>query len=199
MSNPLTVQQAADSRRSIRKYTDEAIPREALNEILRIAGTAPSPWNVQPWRVVVVESKDVKQELMAAAYGQPQVGAAAAVLVVYSDMEDAVSNAIEFVHPGYGERREAEAENMVKTFRNMPDMHQWGHSIAYIYVGYLVLAAKSLGYDSSAMLGFDPAKVKEMFGLPATATIPALIALGKGAEEGFPHHRHNVDRIAQFK
>jgi len=199
MSTQLTVQQAADARRSIRKYTEEAIPKDTLKEILRIAGTAPSPWNVQPWRAVVVESKDVKQELMSAAYGQPQVGAAAAVLVVYSDMEDAVSNAIEFVHPGYGDKRQAEADKMVETFRKMPDMHQWGHGISYIYVGYLLLAAKSLGYDSSAMLGFDPAKVKALFDLPETATIPALIALGKGAEEGFPHHRHSVDRVAQFK
>jgi nitroreductase len=197
-SEILSVTAAAEQRNSIRKYTDEAIPEATVKEIMRVAGLAPSPWNVQPWRVKVVTSQADKDKLMEAAYGQPQVGAAAAVFVVYSDMEDAVSNAIEFVHPGFGERREAEAENIVKTFRGMPDMHQWGHGISYIFVGFLLLAIQSQGYSSSAMLGFDPAKVKELYGLSETASVPTIIAVGKPAEAGFPHHRHEVDRFVDF-
>jgi hypothetical protein len=48
------------------------------------------------------------------------------------------------------------------------------------------------------MLGFDPEKVKALLELPAHATLPALIAVGKPAEEGFPHHRHEVRRIAKI-
>lgn len=194
----LTVTEAAEARRSIRKYKEEAISEAELREIIRVAGLAPSPWNVQPWRVKVVTKQEDKETLMAAAYGQPQVGRAAAVLVVYSDMEDAVSNAIEFVHPGYGEKREAEAENMVKTFRGMADMHQWGHGISYIFVGFLLLSLQSRGWSSSAMLGFEADKVKALYGLSETATVPCIIAVGRADEEGFPHHRHASERIVDF-
>ncbi len=201
MSTPteiLNVTAAAEQRNSIRKYTDEPISEETIREIMRVAGLAPSPWNAQPWRVKVVTSRADKDRLMEAAYGQPQVGAAAAVFVVYSDMEDAVSNSLEFVHPGFGDKREAEAEKMVKTFRDMPDMHKWGHGISYIFVGFLLLAIQSQGYSSSAMLGFDPVKVKELYGISETSTVPTIIAVGKPAEAGFPHHRHEVDRFVDF-
>ena len=200
MSQVLTVTEAAEARKSIRKYTGADISDYEIREILRVAGLAPSPWNVQPWRVVVVQGQENKDKLMAAAYNQPQVGAAAAVLVVYNDMKDAVDNALEYVHPGFGEGRQAEAEKEQAMFRSWPDekVNQWGHGISYIFVGFLLLALKSHGWDSSPMLGFDPDQVKALYDLPPHATVPTIIAIGKGAEEGFTHHRHDVDRIATF-
>ena len=200
MNQVLSVTEAAEQRKSIRKYTGEQISEPEIREILRVAGLAPSPWNVQPWRVVVVQSQEEKDELMAAAYGQTQVGAASAVLVVYNDMPDAVDNAIEYVHPGYGEGRQAEAEKEQAMFRSWPEekMIQWGHSISYIFVGFLLMTIKAHGWDSSPMLGFDPEKVKDLFNLPAHTTLPTIIAIGKGAEDGFPHHRHEIERFVTF-
>jgi nitroreductase len=48
------------------------------------------------------------------------------------------------------------------------------------------------------MAGFDPEAVKQLLGLPANVRVNALVAVGKGAEEGFPHHRHPVSRLAKF-
>jgi|688.fasta_scaffold258261_1 nitroreductase len=200
LNKPLTVTAAAEQRNSIRKYTDAPITDADINEILRVAGLAPSPWNVQPWRVIVVREPETKARLMEAAYGQPQVGASAATFVLYNDMIDAVDNAIEFVHPGYGDKREEEAKKMQDQFRGWGEegMQKWGHAISYTYLGFLLLAIQSQGFSSSAMLGFDPEKVKALLELPAHATLPALIAVGKPAEEGFPHHRHEVRRIAKI-
>ncbi len=46
----------------------------------------------------------------------------------------------------------------------------------------LMIAAESLGLNSAPMEGFDPAKVKEAFGVPDDHTICCLIALGCAAE-----------------
>ncbi|MCC6687370.1 MAG: nitroreductase family protein [Fimbriimonadaceae bacterium] len=198
--NVLNVTEAAEARRAIRKYTNQAITDAELDEILRVAGLAPSPWNVQPWRVVIVREQVDKEKLMEASFGQPQVGAASVDIVLYSDMEDAVKTAQEYIHPNYGDAIEAEAKKQQDTFQSWePETReQWGHSISYIFLGYLLLALKSHGWDSSPMLGFEPEKVKELLGIPESATIPAIIAVGKGAEEGFPHHRHPVDRIRRY-
>ena len=45
------------SRRSIRKYTDQAVPRELLNQIAECGINAPNGMNAQQWEVRVVESK----------------------------------------------------------------------------------------------------------------------------------------------
>ena len=79
------------------------------------------------------------------------------------------------------------------------DTFQWGAGQGYIELGYLLLAEYSLGYATSPMLGFDPAKVKEALGLPAHVMIPALVAIGRGDEEGFSHHRHAIDRIVTYR
>lgn len=196
----LTVVEAAESRRSIRKYTDDPIPDSHVDEILRIASLAPSPWNLQPWRVIVVSDPEIKLRLQEAAYGQTQVGDSQVLFVVTTDMKDALSHIDEIVHPNMvGERREKEIATISGYFGQFDAATQekWARQIGYIFVGYLLLAVQSMGYSSSPMLGFVPDKVKEVLGLEAHVEIPALLAVGVAAEEGFPHHRHPLDRFVR--
>jgi nitroreductase len=195
----LTVTEAAEARRSIRKYDPTPIPRADLLEILRVTGLAPSPWNLQPWRFVVVEDAETKTQLQAAAYGQPQIGSAPAVIVMYSDMTDTLQTVEETIHPGMPDHAKIAAD-MRSTFGGMSenDRHAWGFAESNIALGFLLLTAQAHGYSTSPMLGFMPDKVKELLSLPADARIPALVAIGIGTEDGFPHHRHSPERVARF-
>lgn len=195
----MNVAEAIEARRAIRRYTDAPVPRADIERIVQLAGRAPSAWNVQPWRIVAVVDPEVKAKLQVAAFNQPQVGAAPVVFVVASDMADAVANAPEVAHPGMPqERRDQLVASIHRTFDENPDRERWGAGQTYIALGFLLLAAQSLGYATSPMLGFDPAKVKELLGLPEHATIPAIVAMGVAAEEGFSTHRHPVERILRI-
>lgn len=200
-SRTLSVQEAAETRRSIRQFVQEPMNQADLREILRLTSLAPSANNVQPWRFAVVQNKDLQAQLQEAAYGQKQVGNAPAVIVLYSDMEDALSSIESVMHPGMGEEQiAARSAGFRQNFGGKPleERARWANAQANIALGYLLLAARGLGYDSSPMLGFDPQKVKELLKLPAHAEIAAMVALGKGAEAGFSHHRHAVERMATF-
>lgn len=202
MSAVLTVTEAAEARRSIRQYEQAPIPEADLREIIRVAGRAPSAWNLQPWRVTVVREPALKEQLKAAAYGQPQVGNAPAVLVIWSDMGDTVARIETTVHPGMqGEQREKHIASVAGTFNAMSeaDREAWGSGQAYIFAGFLALAAKAHGYDTSFMLGFKPEEVKQLLGIPAHARIPALVAIGKGTEPGFPTFRHELERFVTWR
>lgn len=196
-----TFREAAENRRSIRKYTDAVVPQEHLTEILRLASLAPSPWNIQPWRVVVVQDAEVKAKLTEAAYGQPQVGSASAVFVIYTDMPNALANLDEVIHPGFGEGAAGVKAGIEKHFGaySPEDLTWWGRAQGYSFMSYLLLAASSLGYGTSPMLGFDPAKVKELLGLPEAASVPAIVSIGVPDEEGFPTFRHSLDRFVDWK
>jgi nitroreductase len=50
-----TAADAAEHRRSIRSFDAKPIPEGDLRELLRLAGRAPSAFNAQPWRFVVVQ------------------------------------------------------------------------------------------------------------------------------------------------
>lgn len=196
----LTVKQAAEQRRSIRKYTSQDVPEADIREMLQIAGRAPSAWNLQPWRVEVVRTPEMREKLMGAAYGQPQVGAAPVVFAVWSNMKDVLDKVEDTIHPGMADRAEESAANIRKTFGEYDEgeLYWWGRGQTYMFFAYLMLAAQSLGYSSSPMLGFEPPKVREVLGLPEDAPIAGLLAVGVAGEEGFPHHRHGLDRFVRW-
>ncbi|MBD0321397.1 MAG: nitroreductase family protein [Gemmatimonadetes bacterium] len=194
----LSVREAAEKRRSIRAYEPGPIAREELAEILSVARLAPSAFNVQPWRFVVVETPELKTQLAAAAFNQRQVHSAPAVIVLYTDMQATLDDLDAIVHPGMAPEAR---EGVKKTIRGMfgaqseDERETWAQGQGYIALGYLLLAAEARGYQTSPMTGFDPAAVKKLLGLPEHVRIPALVAIGHGAEEGFPAHRHALDDI----
>jgi nitroreductase len=75
----------------------------------------------------------------------------------------------------------------------------WGNAQTFTALGWLLLLAESRGYVTSPMLGFNAEGVKELLGLPPTAVVAALMAVGHGAEEGRLGARHAVDRVARFR
>lgn len=194
--------QAAESRRSIRVYDPTAIPENELRELLRLAGRAPSAYNAQPWRFVVVRDRELKAKLSAAAYGQQQVISAPATIVLYSDMENALERMPQSAHPGMPDAaRDAMVESFRRSFdgKSVAEREEWGNAQANIALGYLLLLAETMGYGTSPMLGFDAEQVKTLLGLPAHVRVPALVTIGYAAEGGFPPHRLAAETMVDFR
>ncbi|MCD6135325.1 nitroreductase family protein [Candidatus Bipolaricaulota bacterium] len=77
--------QLIQTRRSVRAFTDEPVPREQIEKILNAGRFAPSGKNTQPWRFVVVESAGKKEELAKLA---PQAGMIATAPVTLTILLD---------------------------------------------------------------------------------------------------------------
>lgn len=54
-------------RRSVREFSNQAVPREVIEDCLRAAGTAPNGANLQPWHFAVVADPAIKQQIRTAA------------------------------------------------------------------------------------------------------------------------------------
>ncbi|GLC26778.1 nitroreductase family protein [Roseisolibacter agri] len=200
ISTLLDVREAAERRRSIRAFEPEPIPAADLEAILDVVRLAPSAFNVQPWRFVIVETPELKARLAAAAFNQRQVTSAPAVIALYTDMQDALATLEETVHPGMPEAQRAATAAHIRGIlgkQSPEDQESWAAGQGYIALGYLLLAAEAHGYQTSPMTGFDAAQVREVLGLPDHVRVPALVAIGRGTEEGFTHHRHSLDRIVR--
>ena len=59
--------QLMSKRRSVRDFSDQAVPASVLEDAILAAGTAPSGANMQPWHFVVVQDPEVKQKIREAA------------------------------------------------------------------------------------------------------------------------------------
>ena len=74
--------EAIETRRSVRKYLKEAVPREVIEKALRAALLAPNTSNLQAWEFYWVTSPDKKRRLVTACLDQA-TAATAAELVVF--------------------------------------------------------------------------------------------------------------------
>ena len=90
-TNQTTIANSADNkllelslkRRSIRRYTDEVIDENVINNIMKVALTAPSSFGHRPVEFVIVKDKETIQKLAdCKSFGGSQIIGADAVIVV---------------------------------------------------------------------------------------------------------------------
>jgi nitroreductase len=62
----MDVLEAIKGRRSVRKYTQEPVSEEQVNQILEAGRWAPSRGNSQPWKFIVIEDAQIRKELAEA-------------------------------------------------------------------------------------------------------------------------------------
>jgi len=59
----LEILEAIRTRRSIRKYTESAVPDDAIDTLLEAAMAAPSAGNEQPWHFIVIRDRNMLEEI----------------------------------------------------------------------------------------------------------------------------------------
>lgn len=72
-------------RRTIRQYTDKAIPADLMTELLEAATQSSNTGNMQAYSVVVTTNDEIKAQLAPAHFNQPMVTKAPAVLTFCAD------------------------------------------------------------------------------------------------------------------
>ena len=75
-------------RRSIREYTDAEISIAQLHEIIRAGMWAPSGMNNQPWRFVIIQDPEIKEQLAQQTQYSHIVRGANALIAVYLSQEE---------------------------------------------------------------------------------------------------------------
>ena len=182
---PLTVPEAIFRRRATRHFDpSRPLSEPLLKQILHLATLAPSGSNLQPWRFLVVRTEANRRKLKGCAFNQPKVGEAPVILIVLGYHHPERSHLDRIVEKmqtlgAITSEGAAEARARAKAaMERLSDRPLWATRSTMIAAGVLMLAAESLGVASAPMEGFDPARVKEAFGIPDDHTICCLIALG---------------------
>jgi nitroreductase len=183
----MELREAIRGRRSINFFDPQrSIPPEVLRELLELANLAPSSFNLQPWKVVVVQSPERKQALRRCAMDQPKAQEASAVLIITAAPE-AVEEHMERVLQSWlqlGYIREEAREvyrKMAAELYGQPRSERrrlWAAKNAALFAMLLMLAAQALGLQTHPMDGFDEACLKREFHIPQEHVVPMLVAVG---------------------
>src|SRR5712691_2162837 len=130
MGNPgaeRPLSQVVHQRRATRHYQAIPVPEDDLNKILEAGLAAPSGYNLQPWRFVVVRDPEQRKRLREAAMGQSKVEEAPAVIIACGDsqgwkngdMEEMISLAASHGYGGPAEHESAR-RNITKFLGGVP-------------------------------------------------------------------------------
>jgi len=163
----MEMMEAIRTRRSIRAYAAESIPRQALNEVLEAFRLAPSANNEQPWKLVVVREEQTKQWLAQACHGQSFIAEADAVCVACG-----LPNRSKI--GGY----------VTSVFVDVA-----------IALDHLTLAANARGLGTCWIGAFDEAAVKKLLGIPDEVHVIAVTPLGVPANKGGQSRRKPIDEV----
>jgi len=85
LSTEKTMLNLLNQHRTIRKYTEQAIAPELLDQLLTTACRASNTGNMQAYSVVVTTDPDIKQQLSPAHFNQPMIKQAPVVLTFCAD------------------------------------------------------------------------------------------------------------------
>jgi nitroreductase len=177
----MNVKEAIESRRAIKHYDpNHVMPDEDLAELIRLTKLAPSSFNIQNYRLVVVRDPALREQICAAAWNQAQVKDASVLFIICADLESHLANPD--IYWGHAPQEVQDMLGpMIKAFYAGNDqlIRDEAMRSAALAAMTLMLAAKELGYDSCPMIGFDPQAVGELINLPDNHTIGLMLPVGK--------------------
>ncbi len=197
--------QTMEERHSVRKYEKGVhIPKEELEEMLTVAATAPSSWNLQHWRFLVIDDQKKKEELLPIGYHQQQIVDSSAVVAILGDLEaNKEANAVYQVAVDNGFMTEQVKNTLVGQIDKAYEGNRpFPRDEAFLNTGLaamqLMLAAKAKGYDTCPMGGFNRKAFVETFKIPERFVPVMLLTIGKAAHPAHRSARKSVGEVTIY-
>lgn len=196
-------------RKSVRVYDETVkISHEEMLEMIQETTTAPSSVNMQPWRFVVAESEKAKAKLKPLIrFNTRQNDTSSAMVMIFGDM-----NCYEYGEEIYdqavaegrmpAEVRDQQLAAILPYYQNftreqMNDVVKIDASLAAMQ---FMLVARSHGYETNPIGGFEADQLAEAFDLDKERYVPVMIlSVGKAVEEGYESVRLAPEKITTFK
>jgi len=165
-------------RQSDRKYEPKAVEKEKILQCLESARLAPSANNSQPWKFVVVDQPELKEQIAecAVSLGLNKFTHQAPVIVALV----------------------MEKVNLLSGMGSVIKDKEFALLDLGIVVNQFCLQAAELGLGSCIIGWFDEPKVKKLLNIPAKKRVPLLITLGYPASKTREKIRKKLEEISSW-
>lgn len=171
-------------RRSINYFDiNNPLSKSTLENIINLAVLAPSAFNLQPWRLIAVESEEAKEKLVALSNNQPKIKEAPVTLIIIGN-----KNGWDNSNPVWQEMLESVGNDEIVEGAKQAAAYLYGtteerklkfaESNAGLLAMSIMIAAKEFGVESHPMSGIDFDGIHQAFNLQPNETVVMTIALG---------------------
>ena len=202
----MNLKEVYESRRAINFFdTNKGVDDALLKDIINLAVLAPSAFNLQPWEIIAVKSKEGKERLHKFA-AQPKILEAPVTLIIvgnktgYEASNPTWKDMLKLM--GGDKEKLAGTQGMAAGLYGTSNENKlkFAESNAGLLAMSIMYAAKSFGVDSHAMSGMDFEGVRKEFELDENKTVVMLISLGHLDESNtlYPRaYRRGYDEIVK--
>ncbi|MBR3367724.1 MAG: nitroreductase family protein [Lachnospiraceae bacterium] len=168
----MELHEAVLRRSSIRSFSEQAVPRELLEDLVLHAAQAPTASNLQAWRFLVCDDAELVRAIDSFSPGLS--GNPSVIIVIMSDMAEA----------------EARGSENSRIYGCMMD--------ASMAAENLMLRAADLGLGTCAIKSYNDAAVREILDLPDTYRVELLVSLGYPARTSRKPARKPLEQVLFF-
>lgn len=179
--------EAIQARRAVKQYDPNfVIPAADETRLLELARLAPTAFNLQHWRFVVVKDKALRAQIREVGWDQPQMTDASLLVILTGNLN--AWQTPRRVWQSAGEQVQDYMAGAVDAYYNGKERVQ--HDEVMRSAGMagqtLMLAATAMGYQTCPMDGFDFDAVGKLIHLPQGHVIAFMVAIGKGTKAPQP-------------
>jgi nitroreductase/dihydropteridine reductase len=170
----------------------KVVPADKLERILEAARLAPTSSGLQPFEIIVVTNKDVREKIKPKAWGQEQI-TDCSHLLVFAAWDDYTADRINMMFDltnaqrgGTNDGWENYRKMLLSSYpqRGAEVNYQHAARQAYIGLGAAVISAAFEEVDATPMEGFDPTALDEILDLRARGLRSvAILPLGYREED----------------
>jgi nitroreductase / dihydropteridine reductase len=188
-------------RYAVKKFNGKMIPEEKINELIELVRFAPSALDLQPWKIKVVTDLKQKEQLRPAAFNQEQITTCSHLLVFCADPDyDSLIKKLGVLLQQNHIPKETQAmiTGMAAQFAGGMSPEQrlaWSQAQTYLALGNALNGAKSLGFDSCPMGGFNPDEFIRILEIPKPLVPVMLCPVGYAADKPMPKLRFRKEDI----
>lgn len=160
-------------RYATKAMNGNTVPQDKIDRILEAARLAPTSSGLQPFEIIVITNKDIKEQIKPVAWNQPVVTDCSHLLVFAAwdtYTADRINKMFDLTNSirGYeNEGFEAYRQMLLSTYPQKDAEENFTHTAkqAYIAFGLAIAQAAFEGVDTTPMEGFDPDAVDNILGL----------------------------------
>ncbi len=195
MGNEQSFLSALTNRRAVKRFGGGEIVDSDRQLIQDAIQNAPSSFGIQPYKVLVVRNKELKEKLRPVSYDQPQV-TECDTLFIFCARTDIKERAEEFLK---ATGAEGYRDMLMGFVGGQSDPLAWAARQAYIALGFALTAAAIAEVPSCPMEGFVSTEVAKILELPETLVPVCYLAVGDEAEGVEPPPRFRFPADDLFK
>ncbi len=175
-------------RRAVKHYDPaHELTDDEIKQLMEAAIQAPTSFNIQNWRFVLVRDKSLRQQIRAAANDQAQVTDSSLLIVMTADLKAWQKSPQRYWRDAPKEVAELLVNWMGPFYEGKEELQRDEAMRSCGIAGQtIMLAAKAMGYDSCPMIGFDSVQVAELIHLPEDHVVSFMIAVGKATKPAWP-------------